>query len=315
MTEKANITGHLKGATRLSLCGAEGIVIGGQKLMPDARTAYVEMYLSHALPVETSDKTALHPQTVANSYGSMLHKVFDLAHLMKQYTEELPANDPNKARRDWILGTIVAVEFPANISGYTAAEMGQQADGSWRAQGDKDRAPGIRAVAALHKQAERVPEILRTHFRGEMTWTVSMENQYWLENSGFLLREGRWTAGDGWVENTPADLRELGWVYVPYPAAPKSLQKCLDETGDMVTQDWQGIPTLALLGGLNGPIAYQGAAITPLGKEKEALIGRVLASESVPDWPFVPDLPFKPEMQWEQKVIGALEAPLNFEPT
>ena len=88
--------------SRVSLCAERAIEIGGQVLQPDASTAYVEFFLSHAFPVTTVDRTGLHPQVVANSYRTMLHKVFDLNHLMKSY-------DPAHNLRDRVLGTVVAV--------------------------------------------------------------------------------------------------------------------------------------------------------------------------------------------------------------
>jgi len=63
---------------RVRLCSEEAIEIAGQMLVPDQTRAYVEFFMAHAFPVVVaSDGTALHPQVVANSYRSLLHKVFD----------------------------------------------------------------------------------------------------------------------------------------------------------------------------------------------------------------------------------------------
>ena len=207
---------------RVALCGERVIEIGGQRLQADKSSAYVEFFLGHGFPVTTIDGTGIHPQVVANSYRTMLHKVFDLNHLMKEY-------DPQNNPRDRILGTVVGVEFPAYAQGATAG-MPASPEGGWKVQGQRSAAPGIRAVAVMHKQAELVPQILRQHADGKQ-WTVSMEQEYYVSNSGFLIgQDGR----DGqdelqeWDRKTPEDLRELGWVYVPASGAPMPLLDCFD---------------------------------------------------------------------------------------
>jgi hypothetical protein len=243
-------------SARVALCGERAIEIAGQVLRPDASTAYVEFYLSHAFPVVTVDDTALHPQVVANSYRSMLYKVFDLAHLMKKY-------DPKNNPRDRILGTVVAVEFPPTP------------EGGWKVQGDKDKAPGIRAVACMHKNAEQVNKILDGYFSGQMQWTVSMEQAFTVESSGFLIK-GDYQAEE--EDSTPEDLKALGWQYVSAAEAPNELLKCLDSKEAKIIKKFRAGETLVLFGGLNGSIHYQGVGLTPLGKEKEAEVSTMLAS-------------------------------------
>lgn len=136
----------------LQLCSVGGVQCAGELFVPDAATAYVEFYLSHAFPVMTDnpkdpDWTTLHPQTIANSYRTLKGKVFNLAHLMRSY-------DPEKNTRDRILGTVMAVEFPAAPAG------------GWKVQGDPAQAPGIRGVAALHKKAEGVANVIETWDEG-----------------------------------------------------------------------------------------------------------------------------------------------------
>lgn len=253
---------------RLQLCRESGLLIDKQIFRPDKTTAYVECFLSHSFPVVTLDETALHPQVVANSYRSMLHKVFDLAHLMKSY-------DPRN-KRDHILGTIVAVEFP------------ETPEGGWKVQGDKAKAPGIRAVACMHKQAESVQQILQQYFTGAMDWTVSMEQEFQMSNSGFLVRlgdenpEGKdrdAAIEEGFHEKTPEDLRALGWTYIPSTYAP--IQKCFDDNETKVIKKYRGCETIALLGGLDGTIQYMGIGLTPRGKEKEAEVSQMLAGEKM----------------------------------
>jgi hypothetical protein len=205
--------------------------------------------------VTTIDGTGIHPQVVANSYRTMLHKVFDLNHLMKEY-------DPKSNPRDRILGTIVGVEFPATP------------EGGWKVQGERSAAPGIRAVAVMHKQAELVPQLLAQHAEGK-PWTVSMEQEYFVGNSGFLVaREGE----EPRDEQTPADLFDLGWVYVPATLAPVELLDCFDAEKSKITKPYLGRETIILFGGLDGTVRYYGVGMTPAGREKEAAIGQVLAS-------------------------------------
>jgi hypothetical protein len=91
---------------------------------------------------------------------------------------------------------VVAVEFPA----FAKAPAGRPASdddgrparhsaGRWQVQGDRSAAPGIRAVAVMRKQAELVPQILAQHAQGK-EWTVSMEQEYYVNNSGFLISRG-----------------------------------------------------------------------------------------------------------------------------
>jgi len=284
---------------RVALCGERAIEIGGQVLRADKSSAYVEFFLSHGFPVTTIDGTGIHPQVVANSYRTMLHKVFDLNHLMKEY-------DPKSNPRDRILGTIVGVEFPAFAPG-AGATAGRPAspesspvrqslgEGGWKVQGERSAAPGIRAVAVMHKQAELVPQLLAQHAEGK-PWTVSMEQEYFVGNSGFLVARGDppslgsyGAASEDdlaqWERVTPEDLRELGWVYVPATLAPMELLDCFDPEKSKITKPYLGRETIILFGGLDGTVRYYGVGMTPAGREKEAAIGQVLASRLRADHP------------------------------
>ena len=256
----------------LQLCRASGVIeCAGEVFTPDAASAYVEFYLSHAFPVvidnpKDPDWTTLHPQTVANSFRSLKGKVFNLAHLMRSY-------DPKKNFRDRILGTVMAVEFPA------------APEGGWKVQGDPALAPGIRAVAVLHKNAEGVADVIetwgegRTPF-GDTQWTVSMENECSVDKGGFLIRGDREMAGlEKFWDATPEDFKALGWVYVPFTEAPDGLKECLKDGAYIsVAKDYQDRKTLFLNGGLDGRVFYFGVALTPEGKETAARVGQILAS-------------------------------------
>ena len=258
-------------STRVHLCADRAIEIGatafptpGQRFVPDKSTAYVEFFLSHAFPVVTTDKTAIHPQVVANSYSTMFGKVFNFAHLMRQY-------NPRENPRDRILGTIMSVEFPA------------QPAGGWKVQKSRAAAPGIRAVACMHRAAEGVDDILSSWFNGGRnawsdTWTVSMEQDYFLETSGFLVRGDAGRLSADWKKTTPEDLLEMDLIYVPAVDAPVDLLACFNAEESRVVRDFLGFETLMLFGGLNNSIHYKGTGLTPLGKEAEAMVAQMLAS-------------------------------------
>jgi hypothetical protein len=276
--------------------GSPGITIAGETFVPDAATAYVEFFLSHAFPVyldvaepgSEPYRTTIHPATVANSYRSLRGKVLNFAHIMRSY-------DPERNVRDRIFGTVMAVELSGPDGPLTTP------DGGWKVQGDPLLAPGIRAVAALHKNAEGVLNMIDTWQQGRTPfggteWTVSMENEATISDGGFLLRRtmdddgGYYHPGNRLDEfaamgQTPDDFKALGWIYVPWAAAPADLRSCLDAGGMIAvvrnflqTDTSPGVTTLFLNGGLNGTLFYFGVALTPLARESHARVGRVMAS-------------------------------------
>lgn len=245
----------------VQLCADRGIEIAGQTLVPDKCRAYVECHLSHAFPVTTSDGTALHPQVVANSHRSMLHQVFNFNHLMRSY-------DPEEIPRDRILGSVAAVEFPNTPIG------------GWKVQGKRASAPGIRAVCVMHKAAETADRILGSQHSGRRRWTVSMEVLFQFVNSGFLVKDQEGELRKEW--ETPKDLAELGWTYIPAVSAPDDLLECWDEEKVKIKRAWKDGATtrdvLLLEGGLNGQVQYSGIGLTLLGKEPEAEVTQMVAS-------------------------------------
>jgi hypothetical protein len=276
--------------------GSPGITIAGETFVPDAATAYVEFFLSHAFPVyldvaepgSEPYRSTIHPATVANSYRSLRGKVLNFAHMMRSY-------DPQANLRDRIFGTVMAVELSGPDGPLTTPE------GGWKVQGDPSLAPGIRAVAALHKNAEGVMNMIDTWQQGRTPfggteWTVSMENEATISDGGFLLRRtmdddgGYYHPGNRLDEfaaqgQTPDDFKALGWIYVPWGLAPADLRSCLDAGGmiavvrNFLQSDTSpGVTTLFLNGGLNGRLFYFGVALTPLARESHARVGRVMAS-------------------------------------
>jgi len=294
-------------ARRISVCAAEqAITIAGRTFKPDEDSAYVEFFLAHAFPVVISELTGIHPQVVANSYRTMEGKIFNFAHMIIK-------QNPKEYKQDRSLGTIMAVEFPdlpawCPECGVRIVECGlEQCPGcnkaitaetlvkAWRVQADPLAAPGIRAVAVMHKCLQGVDEILSLWAKGRTVmgdgeWTVSMENELELEESGFAVAG---TAGiESFVERTPADLRALGYTYVPAMSAPTELLKCVnnevddereDNVSTRIVRQFNGQKTILLVGGLSGSIRFSGVGLTPLGKEKPARVSKMLASEKMLD--------------------------------
>lgn len=254
------------------LAAPREIRINGQSLVPDKYTAFVEFHLAHGFPVTTVDGFALHPQVVANSYRSLLWKPFDFAHMIRSY-------DPESIARDRIVGCIVGVEFP------------EKPLGGWKVQGSRSAAPGIRAVAAMFKAAEGVDRILGQFQSGRKRWTVSREMDFAPDDCGFLVRDRGASDDVGgvlapWRERTPEDLRALGWCYIPIGDAPADLLGVLSPERARqreVSKSWQGRTVLLLLGGLDGQVMFKGTGLTPVGKENEAEIAQMLASEHIVD--------------------------------
>jgi hypothetical protein len=282
-------------AERVSFCSVaaeerQTIEIAGQTLRPNEDTAYVEFFLSHAYPVTNKWRTGILPEVVGNSYLTLQHKVFNLAHIMRSY-------DPKSHPRDRVLGTVVAVEFGRMVEGVWTLGAGEGL------AADKANAPGVRAVAAMHKAAENAIDILASWFAADDTsahqeWSVSIENNLFIEDGGFLVKGDCARAGKdsllGWVDTTPAALTALGYVYIPTMEAPEKLLACLNDDDDderekvtstRICRDYYQLETIFLMGGLNGAIRYRGVGLTPAGgaREREARVGTMLASDAMVD--------------------------------
>ncbi|HVM48372.1 MAG TPA: hypothetical protein VMU04_10110 [Candidatus Acidoferrum sp.] len=251
----------------VELCANTVVDIAGERLTPDDTKAYAEFFIAHAFPVVTAHGTSLHPGTVANSFRSMRHQVFNRAHLMKAYDKSGKGEIP----RDHILGSIVAVEFP------------QTPGGGWRVGSRRDP-PAIRAAAVIHKHAEGVPKILGEHLSGRHKWTVSMEVDYNLLQSGFVVGQ-RDQAKDAEAKlmnaTTPVEFNELGMGYVPMEQAPESLLETYDYNKLMMKRNasWEGLPVTMLKGGINGQVHFRGVGLVRYGAEREAVIAQILATD------------------------------------
>lgn len=252
----------------IELCNA-AIQIGGQTLEPDKTKAYVEFKLSHAFTkasrVVTAYGTAIHPGTVSNSHLSMLHQVFDLGHKMRAYDT---SKERDQIPRDYILGTIVGVDYP------------QPPAAGWSV--DLNAAPAIRAVAVIHKQAEKVPQVLGEHLGGRHKWSVSMEVDYSMLQSGFIVGNlDAATQGQKEIlkEQTPPEFNQIGLGYVTVESAPDELLEAFSMKTRRVKGNWGKLPVTLLKGGINGQVHFMGVGLGRYGAEREAEVQQILASD------------------------------------
>lgn len=244
------------------------MVVGGRELVADSSRGYVVMDICHAFPSVTAYGTALHPRTLARHYATMRDQVFNLGHRMKSYlTPEQMAALPEREKRDLMLGTIVAVEFPPEPAG------------GWRLSLDPNP-PCIRAAAAFAKQAEGAAVVLRHQDK----WSVSQEINFRLSDSGFLVMQpercqAMTSEGMLLARTTPEEVRVLGLGYVPCAEAPEALMNCYDEQAGAVTKAWCGSAVVLLKGGLgDGEVHWMGVGYVQNPAEKEARVVTVLAS-------------------------------------
>ncbi len=236
------------------VCAAGSVTVGGREFVSDGDTAYVVFSICHGFPVVFPDRGgAFHPATVAASWPTIINKVFNYCH-------EIRAYDKERIPKDRILGTVLAAEFPP------------EPRGGWKVGRDRKSAPGIRAVAAVHKCADNVPQILGLHQSGRLQWQVSIEFDYAQNDSVFAL---------------PADNAE-GWEYVRYVDAPPDLQALWGPrprskgAGKVILGDYNGVRPVVLWGGIPGLTAgrvnFHGVGLVQYGAEPENRIESVLAS-------------------------------------
>lgn len=257
-------------ALGVSLCD-QAIEMGGQKFTPDETKAYLLMELSQAMPCVNFYGEMVHPATVAAAHQTMLHQPLNYNHLMA-------FRNPKEIAHDRILGSIVAVELT------------QKADSKIPA--DKSNAQAIRAVASVFKHAQGADRIIGKHNAGRVKYAVSMELAYTYADSGFLVSKpavSQNRSDNPSIEQneTPSDILEVGYYYVPMHMAPDDLLATRDfkrsrmkdrrADGGYVGK-WNGSDVYMLMGGLSGPVHYDAVAVCEQGAQPEAEITRLLAS-------------------------------------
>ena len=256
------LTARVFGSVALNSAALE---LNGQTFVPDSTKAYAAFTLARGFPVVTAYGTCVHPGTVANCFQSMTHQLVDYDHQMKAYgTDKKPIRDDN------IIGTVVAVDFP------------KKPYGGWKLGLDKAQSPAINGVMVIHKKAAKVQTVLGEHLTGKHKWTVSMEMEYGLVGSGFVVSnraDGTKAQQDLMDDQTPQELSDLGLGYVAVESAPEDLVNCFDLKKRSIVSAWQKLPVALMQGGLNGEVHFGGVGIVRYGAEREAEIQEILAHD------------------------------------
>jgi hypothetical protein len=252
-------------ATRAEFCDAP-VTVAGKTLTPDATKGYVIFEICHAFPSVTAYGTCLHPAVIARCAGTMQDQVFNLGHRMAAYlSKEQKAKLDPKDQRDWMLGSIVAVEFP------------EAPEGGWKFTTSDP--PCIRAAAVVHKQAQAAQLVEQNGGK----WSVSQEINYRLEDSGFLILEPGKLPAELLAEvnaGTPADINAAGYGYVPFADADPTLQECYNPEKRRVDKAWQGSKVALMKGGTAGDVHWMGVGYVRVPAEREAGIVEILMSDS-----------------------------------
>lgn len=254
--------------------------IAGHKLRPDLTKAYLEFRMAHAFHVTpegraggiTAYGTATSARTLHNSYQSLLHQVVDLGHRVRAYDG---SPDKNEIPRDYTLGSVVAVEFP------------QMPASGFNLRQSTENVPHIHGAAVVHKQLEKVPQMLGEHLGGRHKWAVSLEMKFPHAGSGFIIHhrsKGTKRQRDAMNELSPVTwgntaLNDLDMGYVVVEGAPDDLLKAYDGKSNRMKSMWGDLPATFLQGGLDGDNHFMGVGVVRYGAEHEARIGQILASD------------------------------------
>lgn len=246
------------------LCGDEGMDFSGTRYVPDTTKGYFDFHISHGLVV-TAYGTTIEPGTIRNSFSSMKHQVINLMHEMKAYHPER-----ENMKGDRVVGTVLDVSL---VNG---------ADGTNH----------IHGIGVLHKLAYGLNHVVGQHQTGRHEWTVSMEVNYWLDESGFLMgREGdsleatmkaiKDEEKERCLAGTPDHLRRRGRLYLPWANAPEDLRQCFSSEQGRIVSKWRDLDTVLMMGGVGGKVHYHGVGVVTYGAEPTARIGQLLATHPV----------------------------------
>ena len=263
---------------------AQAIQVGGQRLEPDMTKAYLEFRMGHAFHIRpdgtpggiTAYGTATSARTLANSHGSLLHQLVDLGHRVKAYDG---SKDKDAIHRDYALGSIVAVDYPTT-----------PADG-WGLTLAADRVPHIHGAAVIHKQLEKVPQVLGEHLGGRHKWSVSLEMKFRRPESGFIVHQrskgtkSQRAALDEFSPKTAPGcatgtaMQDLDLGYIVVESAPEDLVKCYHKEENRVLKPWGDLPVTFLQGGWDGDNHFMGMGVVRYPAEREAEIAQILAHD------------------------------------
>lgn len=249
-----------------------------QRFIPDSTKGFVKFEVANAFPNALVYGTALHPNVLAKSYGTMLHQPFNMEHQLAAYHKK--PGMPNHVE-DRILGSIHGVNFP------DTPPMG------WRVNADANAAPKITALASYSKLAKGMDEVLGNHSSGKHRYTVSMEVQYPFEQAGLAIARGNRAPLKGFEATTPEDMSAAGYDYTPIKDAPTDLVTVNAKTGHYessvfnkdkgrIDSNYKGRKVTLLMGGLDNPVHFAGVGLVKYGAESKAGIQRMLASADGP---------------------------------
>ena len=249
-----------------------------QRFTPDSTKGFVKFEIANAFPNALVYGTALHPNVLAKSYGTMLHQPFNMEHQLAHYHKKKGVANHVEDR---ILGSIHAVHFP------------ETPHGGWRIGADGGAAPKITAIASYAKQAKGMDEVLGNHSSGKHKYTVSMEAVYDFKDNGFAIARGNRSPLKEFANTTPDDMSQAGFDYVPIAAAPEGLASFNEQTKTYdsavfnkamgrMESNYKGRKVTMLMGGLDGLVHFAGVGLVKNGAESKAGISRMLASADGP---------------------------------
>lgn len=245
-----------------------------QRFTPDSTKGFVKFEIANAFPNALVYGTALHPNVLAKSYGSMLHQPFNMEHQLAHYHKK-----PGMANHveDRILGSIQGVNFP------------ETPHGGWRVNANGETAPKITALASYAKQAKGMSEVLGNHSSGKHKYTVSMEAVYDFSDGGFAITRGNRSPLPEFSKSTPEDMDTAGFDYVSVKDSPPALasfnakkqtydSEVFNKEKGRMESNYKGRKVTMMMGGLDNPVHFAGVGLVKYGAESKAGISRMLAS-------------------------------------
>ncbi len=270
---------------KLELAGDDGLEFvstfgsaAGQKqrFVPDSTKGFVKFELANAFPNALIYGTALHPNVLAKSYGSMLYQPFNMEHQIAAYHKKKGMANHVEDR---ILGAIHGVNFP------------ETPHGGWRVNANAETAPKITALASYSKLAKGMEEVLGAHSSGRHRYSVSMEVQYPFNEVGFAVERGNRGPLKQLAATTPDDLAMAGYDYAPISQAPTDLAWFDEKEGVWDTSvfskdkgridgNYKGRKVTMLMGGLDSPVHFAGVGLVKYAAESKAGISRMMASDN-----------------------------------